>query len=246
MQRIEAPAIAPPKGGLLAAVQVQAMDDAHMSLDGIAYRSHALGPARPVPAPGVDKTFDDLALIEGEPFWVYHGVENAVMDTSVNLSSVARTALAMGESWAVERWVETNIFASVTDITPVGGTAVNPRQAMGLLEEYAGDNYMGQPVVHVGRFGTPALVDVTEWDDDTFVGHTKQGALVANGSGYQKGAAFPEFWAYVTGQVTVRRTEIASEETVDTIKNRRIALAERAFVVTIEGPVAGVLVSNTD
>lgn len=249
MQSIEAPAYTGAVGGLLAVANVVELRDDHLGYLGVAYQSGLLGPARLVPDPTVlpvpDKIFDSLQNVVGEPFAVYHGIELGMMQPEAGFEQMASDALEAGQGWAVERYFLEQELSTRVDITPTPGTPVSGPQAVGLLEEYAGNNYMGLPTLHVGRFGAALLPDQFEWESGSFTGRTEQGSLLANGAGYTRDSAtFPQFWAYVTGQVTVHRTKIRTYIGFDQVANRKIALAERVYVITTEGPVAGVLGSQ--
>lgn len=243
MQRVEVPDIAPAKGGLLSVANVQTAPGGAALQRGVDYRTRPCGPARDVPTDGSEKQFDDPETVTGTPFAIYRGTLLSLLDEA-DIS--AEDLLDSGSSFAVEAALQRTVLNPTA--TVVGDpTGVSPRMALALLEQYAGERYMGVPTFHVNRFGAVFMPLETESEDGVVT--TKQGSFVANGAGY--GPAGPggvnaeagQFWLYVTGQVNLWRSEILTREGYDLKKNQRVLLAERIYIPTVECIVAAVLVN---
>lgn len=238
---IEAPVVEPCVGGLLTVADVITASGQQV-YNGNTYEPEHFGPARLVPAVGADKTFDGLPEHQDtHNIAVYHGFEHSLFQDE-KAQERARKALEAGEGFAVERYLWDNVFDTNVDLTPVPGTGVSVKAAIGLIEEYMGQQYMGCPMLHVGRFGTAHLD--SNYDEQK----TENGSPVANGAGYRRGfpanPAFPAFWIVATGQVTIWRTEAAFNVGREPHSNTTTALAERLYDIAVQGPVAAVLASE--
>lgn len=253
MYAVEAPgAVRGAVGGLLPLANV--IDDApgHLFLEGVTYQESTLnGHNRVVPTDGSDKVFDQVGIREGEKFSVYRGVEFSMFQQGL-AGPTAEQAFGAGESYAVERAVqELQLNTLGVDITPTAGTPVTDvLQAIGLLEQYAADQYSGRPLFHVNRLGASILGEQLESgdEDNGWKLHTKQGTPVANGGGYQsegpEGALAPAgaFWLYVSGQVNVWRGKVNVADAPMLYENRAYALAEATYVASVDSFVGAVLV----
>lgn len=251
---IEAPLVtSKPRGGLLTVANVIDNADGSYTYNGVTYESALCGPSRRVPAyGGPDKLFDITSTNSSINFGVYRGIEAPLLTHRDDAKAMAREAFENGEGWAIERAVQELVLnVKAVDITPVPGTAVvKPKYALGLLEQYAQDNYVGLPIIHGNRIATQLIPD-PQIDSDDWLLHTMHGTPVANGGGYYatgpgaRVAAAGEAWLFVTGQVNVWRGAILTpDETYALKQNRTFALAERTYTVSVECITAAVLVGQ--
>lgn len=250
---IEAPAVAPARGGLYAVANV--IDgDPKVGASGFQYLSENCGVASGIDDPAcltveerAEKTFDETSLVTStDPFAVYKGVQ--CVDLTEDDSDWARRGLELTEHIAVEEAVMAQLLAGATDITPTPGTPVAVRHGIALLEGIAAANYGGIPILHMAR--STATIGFSEYvleHDASFMVHTGQGALVANGGGYElnlspAGVAAPEgqAWIYVTGAVTVVRGPVVANRVIPGMGddgghiNIQMALAERMVAASAE------------
>lgn len=205
--------------------------------------------ASPTSFPVGEKLFQPISFPQGRPFFIYKGVNCQYLGD--DQTQWAERAFAGGEGRAVEEGVmrQTLAVASTTDLTP-GTGAVTIRRGLALLEGYAAQIYGPMPLLHISRTITAlALTDGALRSTPAFEVQTGQGVPVANGAGYEinigpTGAVAPagEAWAYISGQVTLSRTPVLSERTLEWTKNDQIALAERAYTPLVECFVAAVRV----
>lgn len=132
-----------------------------------------------------EKDFDGLDWESGSPFTIYAGVQcNLFLSDDYEARAVAR--LGAGESRAVESYLWESVFPDrAADLTPSAG-AVSGVIGLGILEEYAGEHYLGKPVIHIGKRGAVSLVhDNLISDDGGTAGiETKTGSDFVNGAGY--------------------------------------------------------------
>lgn len=196
-----------------------------------------------------EKLFQPVSFPEGRPFHIYKGVNCQYLGE--DQTQWAERAFGHGEARAVEEGVMRQVLAvaGTTDLTP-GAGAVNLRLGLAMLEGYAAQMYGATPLMHVSRTVTAlAIGDGLLRSTPTFEVQTGQGVPVANGAGYEvnigpSGAVAPagEAWAYISGQVTLSRTPVFSERTLEWTKNDQIALAERSYTPLVECFVAAVRV----
>lgn len=250
MYAVEAPEIqGESRGGLLQVANVIPTSPGQVFYQGVIYQTALDGHARRVPAPGTDKTFDELGLAQGEPFSIYKGLDLSQFQRDIG-EITTREAFEAGESFAVERAVqELALNPMAVDLTPTAGTPVTDKKlATGLLEQYAAEQYSGLPVIHANKLGT-AILDPEPGDADSdWVLHTKQGTPVANGGGY--GATGPggavagasAAWVYISGQVNIWKSPLTLAGGDNLPTNRAQTLAEATYVSTVESFVAAILV----
>ncbi|MFI6326576.1 hypothetical protein ACIBG8_54270 [Nonomuraea sp. NPDC050556] len=135
---------------------------------------------------------------------------------------------------------------------PSGDTAVSLLHAIGSLEAYACQEYSNQAVIHLPRWVYPYMEDKYLVHGDymhngqpeggTAGGlHTRLGTRLAFGGGYFGNApdGTPvsgdiEFWAYVTGEVVIRRGAIHSANAFAYETNIRTVLSERTYLATTD------------
>lgn len=246
---IEAPVVAPAAGGLYAVASVLE-GDVHVGVSGFQYLTQNCGVASALDDPAcitaeerAEKTFGETDVVESiDPFAVYKGVE--CVDLHDDDSGWAERGLELTEHIAVEQQVMSDLLAGAIDITPTPGTAISVRHGVALLEGIAAANYGGVPVLHMARStATIAFSEDVLEHDLNFTVTTRQGALVANGGGYEgnlgpTGVAAPagEAWMYVTGAVTVVRGPVVTNRVLGVGEglNLQRALAERLVAVSAE------------
>lgn len=237
--RVDAPTVTPALGGLLAAATVIDSTDPHIGY-GVEWFTFACGPAGIAPgmcevADGVvvdpEKLFEGGSVVQAPPFAVYAGVVCDLFGRTYDAEVRAR--LAGGEERVVGRAFYQALFLGLgTGITPVqvGGSAAVTRDTIvdviAELEQFAGENYAGRPVLHMNKeTATWAIAaDVVSPSlDGTLI--TGQGTPVANSPGYPDGLIF------LTGEVRIWRTPV-DVHTVDAVaENQAYALAERIYAV---------------
>lgn len=253
---IEAPSVTPAPGGLYAVANV-ITGDRHIGASGIQYLAETCGVASTLDDPACtpadsrpEKTFNEIEVVSGLPFAVYKGVE--CVDMTGDDSGWAERGLELTEHIAVEQGVMSGVLQGATDLTPTPGTAVSVVQGIAILEGYAAANYGGVPTLHMARStATHGFASEVLEHDLNFRVTTRQGALVANGGGYElnlspAGVEAPtgEAWIYVTGAVTVARTPVQVFDVLGASEHINVqnALAERMVAVTVECIKAAVLV----
>jgi hypothetical protein len=251
MLAIDTPAVTPMRGGLLQVAEVITTNgQGGILLDGVTYKAHLCGKNRVVPAEGVEKTFDQQTVLSGEPFALYRGVEGALLVNRDEALGEAQSAYSAGESYGVERGLQTGLLSDIAvDITPTPGTPVtNARQALGLLEQYAADNYSGLPVISGNRLAVGYLPELRVSDD--FLLHTIHGTPVISAAGYGTDgpdaavAGAGQAWLYITGKITLWKGPGGAYEAYDLEGNRVYGLAEATYVPTIECFAAAILVGS--
>lgn len=248
---IEAPAVAPAKGGLYAVATVME-GDPHVGASGFHYITENCGTASSLDDPAcltledrATKTFGSTVITEStDPFGVYKGVE--CVNMAGDDSGWAERGLELSESIAVEQRFMAALLAdgTATDVTPTPGTPVSVRHGIALLEQAAAESYGAVPTLHMNRAtATIGLSDGPLENDSNYTIRTKQGALVANGGGYGNtvspdGVEAPagQAWMYVTGHVVVVRGPVVTNRVfgIDQSINLQQALAERIVSVSAE------------
>ena len=247
MLTIEAPSIKDAHGGLLAVTDVNRQAEPHVFIEGVSYDA-IQGVKSRTYTQGVDKVFDEHGVrVESVKFTLYTGIESPLFVDTATLSDAA-TLFGYGETVAVEEAVQKLLLnPKAVDITPVPGTAVtNIRGAVGLLEQAAGVNITGEPLLHGNRLAVSLMRDL-KVDEGNWTSRTKQGTPVANGAGY--GATGPlaakagEAWLYISGPINlwVSGVEVRDARNLET--NRNHTLAEAQYVAALDTPVYAILVS---
>jgi len=181
----------------------------------------------------------------------------------VDLRARVQAAIDLNEQRAIEAGFIADVAQTAVDITPAGG-AVSPDKGAALLQQYAGSNYGGVPVLHADRAVSHLLDNVDRVSNHL---ETTIGAWLAAGAGYA-GAVGPladpedpdsgvaaganEAWMFVTGQIVVRRGTVDLLESpievrsATAVANTLTALAERTTAVSHECFAAAILVTVTD
>lgn len=239
------------------------------NLDGLAlFESHnhlTFGAEANFCAPNAKDLSQGGEWTDGVRFAAYGGLTCKPIGTDVStLLDTARTAFEIGESTAVEAGLMKYRFVAnpagsglpgewpaPTDLTPAGG-AVSHQRGIALLEGFAARNYTGLPTLHVPfTVASLMLVDSgVEMDGDIM--RTSLGSKLVAGAGYDlpntspTGVAAPagERWLYATGEVLVRQArEVILREAFNPVNNDHVVLAERGYVVAVDGFVAAVRVT---
>jgi hypothetical protein len=248
---IDAPVREPERGGLLSVANVVDSIPAGAAYHGIRYQADPCGKNRVVPTDNSDKIFDQTVLVQSEQFSLYRGVEDALL-LGADAQDRATRLYRASESYGVEAKIQELLFNPVAvDLTPTPGTPVtNPKLALGLLEQYAADNYSYLPMIHGNRLAVSLIPDMkAEADGKLFTVHMTP---IVNGGGYGPDgtgavtAGEGEAWLYATGNLTIwRGSEVGPPTGVDDLKgNRSLGLMERQYVATVECFVAAVLVGT--
>lgn len=211
--------------------------------------------------------------VSGFRFSAYGGITCSAIgqDRDARRTKI-RQVFESGESTAIERaLMETRFKAGVSfdpdtnqepddpslsgwdapvDITPTGG-AVTPKVGVALLEEFAGNSYVGQPTIHVPRAIGSLLLDSNGavWDGTAL--RTNLGAGVAAGVGYSDpntspggaSAAAGERWLYATGEVVIQQGDLIQRDEMEYGINHVIALVERPYLVAVDCFTAAIRVT---
>lgn len=248
MVAIDAPALA-------AATRKTLLDVATVSTDlpgyalqtALDYEPFITGGAnRAVPGAGVEKVFDTRpADVSTEVFSAYRGLDEALLLGAGAGASELEALFEAGESLYVEEKVQTLLLSpAATDITPTPGTPVTDmKAAIGLLEQWIASRYLYRPTlsgnllaVNLVQSGTP------------FTTETVHGTPIASAAGYGTdgpGAAVSgptTAWLYISGQINIWKGPAEVQTASDLKKNRDLALVEKSYAVSIDGPVAAILV----
>jgi hypothetical protein len=223
--------------------------DGHAIHYGVKYTSEGCGKNRVIPAEGEDKVFDELDETTSVQFGQYRGFDLSLLLHKGEAQGLVERAFTASESYGVEKAVQSLLLnPNAVDITPTPGTAVtSPRLALGLLEQYAKDNYSGRPILHGNSL---AIGFIPELQVDGVRLSTIHGTPIANGGGYATngpGAAVAgdgTAWLYISGQVNIWRgqVQVNAEPVYDLKSNRELGLAERRYAATVDCFVAAILV----
>lgn len=244
---IDAPAGTRSRGGLLSIVTPQTGDPFGL-YHGVQFESALCGPNRHF-TPGQDKIFDQRGIVKGTPFTVYRGIEASLLNRK-NSESLLQEAYLAGESFGVEEGVQATVLNGddTVDLTPTPGTPVtNMKHAVGLLEQYAAENYGGLPIIHGNRFAT-ALIPELQINQSNWTMHSGNGTPIANGGGYRTegpGAvaiADGTAWLYISGNINIWRGTPVLAQAPALKANRDYVLMENTYVATADCFVAAILV----
>lgn len=196
---------------------------------------------------------DGIQTVIGTPVPVYHLFSCRVIgfeDVQREVEERAMRSLNLGASRALASDFQLQIATGATDITP-SGTAVSLVNGLALLEQYAGTNYGGRPVIHMSRANATRLISLMAV---YVVGdhlETALGTLVVADGGYG-GLSLPSApaagagWMYVTGAVNIWQGRTFIGHALENPYNNEVnALAERVYVPTYECIHAAVEVTET-
>lgn len=258
-----APRVSPLEGTLL---QTATVEDGVSWLDGLdlwqSYAEMSFGQAALFCASN-SKDLDNNSAqwVSGFRFAAYGGVTCKAVGLDMPVQEAAiREVFLRGESAAVERALMDVRFQAAagdnagrwdtpTDITP-GAGAVRPAVGVALLEGYMGSVYTGAPTIHMPRVIASLLLGQTGATLDGTSIMTKLGSKIVAGVGYDYpntgpgGADAPtgEKWLYGSGEVYIGRGPVEVRQAFTQSNNDVVVLAERAYIVAVDGPVAAVRV----
>jgi hypothetical protein len=114
----------------------------------------------------------------------------------------------------------------------------SPLSGIGILEEAARDAALGQDVfIHIPLQVVPLIDGALRREGQLLF--TKTGAVVVADAGYSNlgpdgDPAVGGVWAYATGPVQVRQSEIVTQEVVNHLENEVIWTADRLFAATFD------------
>jgi hypothetical protein len=250
--------------GLLSAAQMPSDSDSHWQ-NGVQYQPDSCEPAKitttDCPTPPADKLPTmPMGIQAANPFTVY----TMPLCSPIGYIDEARTravaALTSGEARAVEREFWTGEFGTLPNLTVTGaavtgldgaieqcasttvsGSPVSPVVGLALLEEALSACYGNEGVIHI----TPAVLTFLRTNGSITVDGARlrspNGHLVAAGAGYPGTGPDDVLtpgvrWAYATGAVFVRRSEIMvptarPSDIVSRTKNDVLLVAERTYVI---------------
>ena len=202
----------------------------------------AAGTAKPVPtvstagpAPAAGKVFDKITeLTESVPFKIYRGLDVALLTFHGEGDKLVEQAFKGSESWAVERAIQELVLADAVDLHP-GSQNANPRDALAALEQYARDNYSGQPVITGNAMALTIIEDALEGVGTNLT--TKLGTPVVLAGGYGPDSRTTEGRAilYISGQINIWRGAVSVVEAPHLADNRELALAEAQYAASVDG-----------
>lgn len=251
MFAVDAPELAPAaRHGLLETANVIEASGYILYKEG-KYQPLLGGTNRRVPAEGTDKTFDEIPdEKELILFSQYRGVDLQLLTQQGEGVPMLEKVFEAGEAFAVEAEIQERLLSpAAVDITPTPGTPVtNMRQAIGLLEQYAGERWGYRPLISGNLLAVSLIRDAQPADDGTL--STLLGTPIAAAVGY--GADGPgtatadagEAWLYITGQINIWRGKAEFAVGPNPAENKELTLAEKSYAASVDGPVAAILVSG--
>jgi hypothetical protein len=245
---VDAPEITPATGGILGSTHVSVQNTPGYALYyGVQYVPTLEGHNRPVPEDGVEKVFDKIeGLTESVPFTTYRGVDVSLMRFHGQAKSLVEAAYTGSESYGVEAALQEKLLEDAVVLG--GGVVTDPRLALGLLQQYARDNFSGQPLITGNALALTLVEDALEGEGSDLT--TKLGVPVALAGGYGANgpgaavAAAGQAWIYITGQINIWRGPVEVTEAPGLRNNRELGLAEAQYAASIDGPVAAILVGT--
>lgn len=252
---VDPPPVTPYRYGLLSAASVQPDADRRWEIAGVNYQSEGcergggiwlepcfVGPQVSDPANWPTKNIPlGLDLVEGRPFIVYEAVACGVGLTDADQRATRK--LELHEQYWVEQQFASSVLNTADTVKLNGDTALPLAQAIGLMEQELADRYGGVGTMHARRNVAAALtssgVGGLKPDGDQLL--STLGNVWSFGAGYAHvdpaGGTAPaagQAWIYGTGPVVVRRSEVQTRSDFSTTRNIRMALAERAYVITAD------------
>jgi len=263
---VEAPAITPYQYGLAAVAQPADTSNPHWQM-GVEYEpisSYEVGalPGACYGSPSVSLP-EGVATVKALPFSLYAGVDcKAVGYDEAYILARAQAILKLGWQHGAEQALWSG--AGVSGLEPVlngtyvattVGTGLSIVDAVAALEDYLGDNYLGQGVVHATRGVASYAKRDRQVVERAGKLQTVLGTQWAFGGGYDgtgPGDASPATgttWLYATGLITIRRADPFVNGSLGSALNRTtndtLVFAEQPTVLTVDGPIAAVSVDLT-
>lgn len=238
---VDAPRVAPALGGLLPVADIVEASDPHIAF-GIEYQSWLCEEGgytsgcvdAPAGVPIDDpKLFGGSHIVTGVPVVVYAGIECDLFGAPYTQQSADRLAGSEDRLVAGAFYQHALIGAWNAGTAPVVLTETvtedNIVEAIGALEQYAGEMYAGQPVLHMNRhMATLAVAAQAAFPGLDGSLTTAQGTPIANSAGYPDGVIF------ITGAVHLWRTAVATYQAPNTSTNTSVALSERTYVLSTD------------
>lgn len=251
-QLVATPAPGPLRYGLFTAATVTDDLDARAIAAGVQWANLDCGPplneydANCVTHP-VKEFTEGLDYSNAEPYWFYALNRcGTVGRTPAEIEDAVRRWMTGGEQTAVESVLWSGgdygtdpALTTAPDVTVVTPLAPGAGAALAALEAsfYAAYGYLG--TIHVNMAAYGALADYADRTGGAGVLTTELGSKVSYGAGYgvdgPSGAAPAAgfVWAFMTPNVTVRRSPMMVPpvlDTLDRITNQYNALAERVYL----------------
>lgn len=186
---------------------------------------------------------DGTTYVTGSPIPIYHVFQCRLIgngEADSRAKERALRSLDLGASRAVEQGFQTVFGTGAVDLT---ATPVDPVRSLGILEQYAGENYGGTPVIHMDRLMATRLMDNGVIERVNGRLETGLGSIVVAGAGYDADAALPAAvgagndWMYATGNVRIwqsPKTTISGLVLDNPYTNQFKSLAERVYIPTFE------------
>lgn len=270
---IDPPEVTPYEQGLFGAVQELTTDDPHWLIGGVEWESlasysgqlYAAGAGTQAGAGGT-KTLDAGQLrTKAWPFAVYAGLQCGTFGhTPAEFEARLLRLTELSEQHAAERALWTGGASNspalnatgTTDVT--GGVATELGRALGLLENWLADNYNAKGQIHARRsVGILASQKhLAKYDPETPNRYmTPLGTRWVWGGGYDgtgPAAATPATgttWIYATGQTIMARGQMELpadfKAAIHRIDNQQYMVAERPYIIGVDGTWAAALVDLT-
>lgn len=265
---VDTPAVQPYKFGAITAFDVIEASDPHM-LAGIAYDSlTCTADVVNLPVDMCDNVFvkvptygNEDTIVRGCPFHLYAALD-CRRTTLDNMDADVRRVFELGEQRALEAAIWTNVIAQpeavVLNTTPGEAGAMSPVQALAALESASAGCYPGIATFHADRglaayYASAACCLMERQGNGLYTNLGSRWALYGGAPNTgPDGTPAPDghTWVYSTSQVTLRTFPLFVPEPVMRLTkdaqgnqtNVPYALAERAYIATVECCRFGVLV----
>lgn len=193
-------------------------------------------------------------LMEADPFWVVARKRcGTVGRTAEEMQAAVRQQLLTSEQGIVENtlWTGGPTDSVTPNLEAAGATIVTPSAvgagaAIAALEEafYSVYGYVGTIHVNTQAYAAAAYADLVERSGPRL--QTPLGSIWSFGAGYditgpaEVAPAAGFVWAFMTGQVTMWRTDILPQppatQTLDRTLNQWDVVAERVYALTWDCP----------
>jgi hypothetical protein len=251
MVEIPTPALAPAaRRTLLDAANVSTDIPAYALFHKLAYdKAITDGANRDIPTDDSDKIFDKRDLddtTELQIFTAYRGADEPLLNGPGAYTPELEKLFEAAEPIFVEEKVQKLLLSpNAVDITPTPGTAVKDLDAaLGLLEQWIATRYQFQPVIS----GNLLAVDLIQKGRPAALTETVHGTVIASAAGFGTdgpGAAVSgagQAWLYISGQINIWKGPANVQGAPDPTRNRDLSLVEKSYAVSLDGPVAAILV----
>lgn len=248
MVYIEAPELTPvSRQTLMDVANVITGAPAYALQNKLKYQPRILGGVnRPVPAEGEKKVFDKRSPdnTELQVFTAYRGLDEPLLNGLGEGASELEALFAAGEPMFVEDRVQELLLNPVAeDITPDSGAVTDAKAALGLLEQWIAERFLYQPTLS----GNLLAINLIQ-PGSPYITETAHGAPIASAAGFSATgpdgtvAGAGEAWLYISGQINIWPGEAAVNNGPNLERNRDLSLAEKSYAVSIDGPVAAILI----